>query len=88
VLDLRIADAPNDRYVIEFEDYGAGVPAAIYPRMFEPFVTSARGQGGTGLGLAISHNIVTNLLKGEIKCTTTEGAGTKFSITVPKVVPL
>jgi len=86
VIDVRIAEAPGEKYVIEFEDYGAGVPAAVYPRMFEPFVTSARGQGGTGLGLAISHNIVTNLLRGDIKCTTKEGVGTKFTIVVPKVI--
>ncbi|HVH42312.1 MAG TPA: hybrid sensor histidine kinase/response regulator [Labilithrix sp.] len=84
-VDIRLSGVRNE-YVLEFEDYGAGVPAAIYPRMFEPFVTSARGQGGTGLGLAISHNIVTNLLQGQIAATTREGAGTKFVIRVPKEV--
>lgn len=84
-IDLRLFNTAN-HYRLEFEDFGAGVPATIFPRMFEPFVTSARGQGGTGLGLAISHNIVTNLLQGQITATTKEGAGTKFVITVPKVV--
>lgn len=84
-IDLRLFSDANN-YRLEFEDYGAGVSAAIFPRMFEPFVTSARGQGGTGLGLAISHNIVTNLLQGQITATTRDGAGTKFVITVPKVV--
>jgi signal transduction histidine kinase/CheY-like chemotaxis protein len=84
-VDIRITPTAT-HFRIEFEDYGAGVSAAIFPRMFEPFVTSARGQGGTGLGLAISHNIVTNLLQGQITCSTKEGVGTKFVITVPKVV--
>lgn len=84
-VDLRLTST-GDQYRLEFEDYGAGVSPVIFPRMFEPFVTSARGQGGTGLGLAISHNIVTNLLHGQIVATTREGAGTKFVITVPKVV--
>jgi signal transduction histidine kinase/CheY-like chemotaxis protein len=84
-IDIRLA-GDGDEYLLEFEDYGAGVSAAIFPRMFEPFVTSARGQGGTGLGLAITHNIVTNLLQGQIAASTREGAGTKFKIRVPKQV--
>jgi signal transduction histidine kinase len=85
-VDIRIADI-GDSYRIEFEDYGAGVPPEILPRIFEPFVTSGREFGGTGLGLAISQNIMTNLLKGEISCTTELGKGTKFVLVVPHVVP-
>jgi signal transduction histidine kinase len=85
-VDIRLTEQ-GDNYVLEFEDYGNGVPAEIFPRMFEPFVTSGRGQGGTGLGLAITHNIMTNLLKGKISCTTAIGKGTKFTLTIPKLVP-
>jgi signal transduction histidine kinase len=84
-VDLRLFENES-QYRLEFEDYGAGISAGIFPRIFEPFVTSARGQGGTGLGLAISHNIVTNLLQGKITVTTKEGSGTKFVLVVPKVV--
>lgn len=89
-IDIRISPskgaAGQDMYRIEFQDYGNGVPADIYPHLFEPFVTSGRSKGGTGLGLAISHNIVVNLLKGTIACESVAGQGTKFIIDVPKVV--
>jgi signal transduction histidine kinase/CheY-like chemotaxis protein len=87
VVDIRIAEQ-GESYVLEYEDYGAGVPPEIHPRMFEPFVTSGRDRGGTGLGLAIVHNIMTNLLRGQIACTTALGKGTKFVLTIPRVVPL
>jgi signal transduction histidine kinase len=86
VIEIRLK-AAGDRYVLEFEDFGRGVPADILPRVFEPFVTSARTEGGTGLGLAIAHNIVNNLLHGQIVCTSRPGLGTKFVIELPVRVP-
>jgi signal transduction histidine kinase/ActR/RegA family two-component response regulator len=86
-IDLRLITQTDGSYVIEFEDYGRGVAPAILPRMFEPFVTSGREIGGTGLGLAITHNIVTNILKGEIRVTSAVGKGTKFTVRVPRRVP-
>jgi signal transduction histidine kinase len=85
-VDIRLSDG-GEGYILEFEDHGAGVAPDIQPRMFEPFVTSTRGSGGTGLGLAISYNIMTNILRGKISFTTATGKGTKFVLTVPKVVP-
>jgi signal transduction histidine kinase len=85
-VDVRIS-VEDDEYQLEVEDYGAGVPSEIFPRMFEPFVASGREQGGTGLGLAISHNIITNVLKGRISCESSDGNGTKFVIQIPRSVP-
>jgi signal transduction histidine kinase/ActR/RegA family two-component response regulator len=85
-LDVRLFEEGETGYRIEFEDYGAGVPDDIFPKMFEPFVTSGREVGGTGLGLAITHNIITNLLNGEINVTTAVGKGTKFVVKVPRRV--
>jgi signal transduction histidine kinase/CheY-like chemotaxis protein len=73
-------------YRIEFVDYGKGVARHILPRLFDAFVTSGRNQGGTGLGLAIVHNIVVNLLGGNISCESELGEGTRFLIDLPKTV--
>lgn len=42
--------------VIEVEDDGPGVPAALASRIFEPLVTGR--SGGTGLGLALARRII------------------------------
>ena len=52
-------------------------------KVFDPFVTTKRGQGGTGLGLNIVYNIVTQTMGGMIKCESEEGQGAKFIISLP-----
>ncbi|MEA2692114.1 MAG: two-component system, NtrC family, nitrogen regulation sensor histidine kinase NtrY [Acidobacteriota bacterium] len=43
---------------LDVADDGPGVPAAIRPRLFEPYVTTRRVGEGMGLGLAISRKIL------------------------------
>ena len=56
-------------------------------RVFEPFFTTARGQGSTGLGLHIVFNLVTQRLKGRIAVASEPGRGTTFIIRFPRSVP-
>jgi PAS domain S-box-containing protein len=70
--------------VIRIRDDGPGVPESIVDRLFEPLVTTKRGQGGTGLGLAISRRIV-HAMDGDIAVESTSSAGTQFSIRLPRV---
>jgi signal transduction histidine kinase len=51
--------APDPAVLIEISDNGSGISAANAARVFEPFFTTARGQGGTGLGLAVVKSLVT-----------------------------
>lgn len=42
--------------ILDVSDSGPGIPDALRPRIFEPFVTGKTD--GTGLGLALSHRLV------------------------------
>jgi len=88
-IDIRIFDSPDkiDFFRIECEDYGEGISPEVASRLFEPFVTTGRGQGGSGLGLAVSRNIIVNMLKGKIWCKSEPKKGALFVIDIPKAVP-
>lgn len=74
----------QDELILLFEDYGKGIPKEHLPKIFDAFFTTGGGKGGTGLGLNIVYRIVTVQLKGKIKCDSTEGAGTLFTLVIPK----
>jgi len=74
----------RDCVVIRVRDDGKGIPADIIGRIFDPLVTTKRGQGGTGLGLAISRRII-DATDGEIDVVSTIGNGAEFSIKLPRV---
>ncbi len=82
------AQSSGESVQIWIGDDGAGVPANLLPRIFDPFVTSRMGRGGTGLGLHIAHNIAANVLGGRISVTSVEGSGTVFELEIPLVAPL
>lgn len=76
--------APAGDYVcLKVSDEGSGIAEADRERIFEPFFTTKpRGQG-TGLGLATSYAIVAQM-GGHILLDTTVGAGTTFTILLPR----
>jgi two-component system NtrC family sensor kinase len=45
----------GERLEVEVQDDGAGIPAEVFPHLFEPFFTTAAPGKGTGLGLALCH---------------------------------
>ncbi|HJQ40697.1 MAG TPA: ATP-binding protein, partial [Thermoanaerobaculia bacterium] len=79
---ISVADE-DERVVIRIRDDGKGIPADMIGRIFEPLVTTKRGQGGTGLGLAISRRIIT-ASDGDITVQSTPGSGAEFSISLPE----
>jgi two-component system phosphate regulon sensor histidine kinase PhoR len=74
---------------IEVADTGIGIPAASLPRVFERFYrvdrSRSREMGGTGLGLAIVKHVV-RAHGGQVDVSSVEGAGSTFTITLPRLV--
>ena len=75
------------QFRLEIGDNGAGMEASALGRIFDPFYISKLGQGGSGLGLHIVHNIVADILAGNIAVESEPGRGTTFSITMPRNTP-
>jgi signal transduction histidine kinase len=76
--------AEPERVVIELEDDGAGMTTDVLGRIFEPFFTTKPVGRGTGIGLTIAHKIIVDRHGGTISATSTPGAGTTFTITLPR----
>ena len=66
-----------------YRDNGKGIASDIRKRIFDPFVTTKRGQGGSGLGMHLVYNLVTQALNGSISITSEEGNGAEFLIIFP-----
>ncbi|MDN3546666.1 MAG: ATP-binding protein [Roseateles asaccharophilus] len=72
---------------LDVGDNGLGIPAQAMGRIFDPFYTTRMGRGGTGLGLHIVHNLVTQLMGGQIRVQSQEGKGTVFELLLPLEAP-
>ena len=73
-------------FLISVSDNGIGIKIADQERVFNIFTRlhSHSEYEGTGIGLATCKKILTNL-KGKIWVSSTEGVGTTFYFTIPKV---
>jgi two-component system sensor histidine kinase CiaH len=73
--------------LLTVHDTGIGIPAAALERVFERFYRGDdarnRQSGGVGLGLAIARELVTRH-GGKISVASTEGAGSTFTIRLPR----
>jgi signal transduction histidine kinase len=83
-IELRLRAAADGMAEISVRDHGAGISAALLPRVFDLFLqgeqTLDRGAGGLGLGLAIVKTLVT--LHGGSVSAASEGPGRGSTFTV------
>jgi two-component system NtrC family sensor kinase len=69
---------------IRIRDNGAGIPAEVREKMFNPFFTTKPAGEGTGLGLSMSHDIIVKQHGGRIDVETEPGQFTEFIIVLPR----
>lgn len=67
-------------FEIDVIDTGPGHPREAWPRMFDPFFTTAAGR--SGIGLALTRQIV-ELHHGAVGYESAPGSGNRFSIRLP-----
>lgn len=72
---------------IVVEDTGIGMGSEDLARIFDPFArldSRLRSRvPGTGLGLYLTRKLVTEVLKGEIRCVSRQGSGSTFTMLIP-----
>jgi len=77
----------EDTVLLEVEDRGVGIPADEIKNLFKKFSKlSSRptaGESSTGLGLSIVYMLL-KLLGGNISCSSKQGFGSTFKLTLPK----
>ncbi len=83
----QTTDRDKNKVKLEFcvEDSGIGISSQNVAKLFHPFEqgdnSNTRKYGGTGLGLVISKQL-TNLMGGDIWCTSELGVGSRFCFTL------
>ena len=79
---IGVTVTADDAWVnVSVLDNGAGIPAAMLGRIFDPYVTTK--EKGNGLGLMIVRRIV-QAHGGTITCASHEGEGTCFTVSLPR----
>lgn len=79
---LGLALAPGDYAVIHVDDAGPGIPNELACHIFDPFVTTRRGEGHSGLGLSIVLQAVA-AAGGLVDVKSRRPRGARFSVYIP-----
>jgi PAS domain S-box-containing protein len=81
-ITVRTRRAAPGRVALQISDSGAGIPAEILPRIFDPFFSTKPPGAGTGLGLSITFSIIQDH-DGQISAESQPGRGAKFTVELP-----
>jgi signal transduction histidine kinase len=81
-IDLTVG-VDGSHAILEIADRGAGIPAGLRRKIWEPFVRGPTGRStGTGLGLSIVRDLVANH-HGKVEILDREGGGARVVVTLP-----
>jgi signal transduction histidine kinase len=80
---IQVATRVVDRQVqVAVRDDGCGIPAAVLPRIFDPFFSTRGVGGGIGLGLTVARDVL-RAHEGEVRVDSDEGRGTCVTLCLP-----
>lgn len=79
------SERPEAIIRLQVTDTGVGMAPEVASRVFDPFFTT-NPERGSGIGLATVHGIVTSA-GGQVRCESTPGAGTTFTLDLPVLRP-
>jgi signal transduction histidine kinase len=68
--------------MLKVSDTGPGIPAEVFPKIFQPYFTTKGPLQGTGLGLSIVQRLI-KTASGIMRVRSTPGEGTVFSLYIP-----
>lgn len=84
---IQISVTQDDSHLaLVYQDDGCGMDDSAVQKVFDPFYTTKRGAGGSGLGAHLVYNLVTQKLKGSIRCTSAPGQGVCFTMILPLAI--
>lgn len=83
VVTIETSSRPDKSIEIKVKDNGAGIPASVIDKIFQPFFTTKPTGQGTGLGLSMSYDIITKAHQGSLQVQSEENIGTTFIINLP-----
>src|SRR5262249_14677061 len=79
---VRMGQDERGRVRVEVSDTGAGMPAEVLARIFEPYFTTKGEDHGSGMGLPVARDIVEGY-GGTLTATSEVGHGTTFTFDLP-----
>ncbi len=83
IIHIQTRKLDNQWIAISITDNGHGIPEETQTRLFDPFFTTKPAGQGTGLGLSVSYEIIAQRHQGYLRCQSTLGEGTTFTIEIP-----
>lgn len=86
--EVRIqAQAQGELVQCCISDNGRGMDQATLEQLFKPFFSTRLNAGGMGLGMVVVDRLVHKVLGGHLQVHSQPGAGTVFTLSLPRVAP-